>query len=159
MRSETPQPGGRFLDDEDVRLHRRVAFIGIEVQRKLFGGVPPVGETIRIGGQPFEVIGVLDEKVQLSNYNTPDKYCIFIPWTTMSGLMDTQQIGMFVWQAVSPTLEPKAERQVREYLAARYRYDPKDERAANMFGSEQAQADHRRHRQRTADRAHVHRRA
>ncbi len=138
MRTETPQPGGRFLNDEDVRLHRRVAFIGSEVQRTLFGGVPPMGETIRIGGQPFEVIGVLVEKVQLSNYNTPDKYCIFIPWTTMSGLVDTQQVGMFVWQAVSPTLEPKAERQVREYLAARYRYDPKDERAANMFGSEQA---------------------
>ena len=138
MRTETPQPGGRFLNDEDVRLHRRVAFIGSEVQRTLFGGVPPIGETIRIGGQPFEVIGVLVEKVQLSNYNTPDKYCIFIPWTTMSGLVDTQQIGMFVWQAVSPTLEPKAERQVRDYLAARYRYDPKDERAANMFGSEQA---------------------
>ena len=58
MRSETPQPGGRFLDDDDVRLRRRVAFIGSEVQRKLFGGMPPVGETIRIGGQPFEVVGV-----------------------------------------------------------------------------------------------------
>src|SRR4051794_37351504 len=37
MRSERPVPGGRFLDDEDIRLHRRVAFIGSEVQRKLFG--------------------------------------------------------------------------------------------------------------------------
>jgi len=139
MRSEHPQPGGRFLDDEDIRLHRRVAFIGTEVQRQLFGNIPALGETIRVGGQPFEVIGVLEEKVQLSNYNTPDKYCIFIPWTTMSGLVDTQQVGTFVWQAVSPTLEPKAEKQVREYLAARYRYDPEDERAANMFGSAQAQ--------------------
>src|SRR5207249_10841976 len=43
MRSETPQPGGRFLDEEDVRLRRRVAFIGSEVQRKLFGSIPPVG--------------------------------------------------------------------------------------------------------------------
>ena len=57
--AEKPQPGGRFLDDEDVRLHRRVAFIGTEVQRKLFGDIPPVGETIRIGGQPFEVVGVM----------------------------------------------------------------------------------------------------
>ena len=51
MRSESPAPaGGRFLDDEDVRLHRRVAFIGTEVQRKLFGDSQPVGQTIRIGG-------------------------------------------------------------------------------------------------------------
>jgi putative ABC transport system permease protein len=139
MRSETPLPGGRFVTDEDVRLHRRVAFIGSEVQRKLFGGMPPVGETLRIAGQPFEIIGVMEEKVQMSNYNSPDKYCVFIPWTAMSGLVDTSKVGTFVWQAVSPELQKNAERQVREYLANRYQFDPKDERAANMFGSAQAQ--------------------
>lgn len=136
MRAEKPQAGGRFLDDEDVRLRRRVAFIGTEVQRKLFGGIQPVGETIRIAGQPFEVVGVLEEKVQLSNYNRPDKYCIFVPWTTMGVLSDNRYVGTFVWQAVTPILEPKAALQVREFLAKRYRYNPADERALNMFGSE-----------------------
>ena len=139
MRSERPLPGGRFLDDEDIRLHRRVAFIGSEVQRKLFGGLPAVGETIRVAGVPFDVIGVMQDKVQMSNYNRPDKYCIFIPWTTASGLMDTSQVGIFVWEAVSAPQYPKAEKQVREYLAGRYHYDPTDERAANMFGAAQAQ--------------------
>jgi len=138
MRSEKPQPGGRFLEEEDVRLRRRVAFIGTEVQRKLFGGIPPVGETIRIKGQPYEVVGVLEEKVQLSNYNRPDKYCIFIPWTTMGGLSDNRYVGTFVWQAVTPMLEPKAQLQVREFLAKRYHYNPLDTRALNMFGSEQS---------------------
>jgi putative ABC transport system permease protein len=136
MRSEKPQPGGRFLEEDDVRLHRRVAFIGSEVARKLFGAAPPVGETIRIAGQPYEVVGVMEEKVQMSNYNRPDKYCIFIPWTTMAGLSDTQYVGTFVWQAVSPALEPRATKQIREFLAVRYRYNPSDERAVNMFGSE-----------------------
>jgi putative ABC transport system permease protein len=136
MRSEKPQAGGRFLEADDVRMRRRVAFIGTEVQRKLFGGIPPVGETIRIGGQPFEIVGVMEEKVQLSNYNRPDKYCIFIPWTTMGGLSDNKYVGTFVWQAVSPTLETKATKQVREFLANRYRYNPADERAINMFGSD-----------------------
>ena len=76
-----------------MRLRRRVAFIGTEVQRKLFGGIPPVGETIRIAGQPFEIVGVMEEKVQLSNYNRPDKYCVFIPWTTMGGLADNRYVG------------------------------------------------------------------
>ena len=93
-----------------MRLRRRVAFIGTEVQRKLFGGIPPVGETIRVGGQPFEIVGVMEEKVQLSNYNRPDKFCVFIPWTTMASLTDTRYVGTFVWQAVSPMLEPKATR-------------------------------------------------
>jgi putative ABC transport system permease protein len=136
MRSEKPQPGGRFLEIDDIRLHRRVAFIGSEVQRKLFGTAPPVGETIRIGGQPFEVVGVMEEKVQLSNYNRPDRYCIFIPWTTMGTLSDNKYVGTFVWQAVSPSLEAKATTQVREFLANRYRYNPADERAINMFGSD-----------------------
>ncbi len=138
MRSERPLPGGRFLDDEDVRLRRRVAFIGSEVQRKLFGAVPAVGETIRIGGQPFEVIGVMQEKVQMSSYNRPDRYCIFIPWTTGGSLMDTSLVGTFVWRSVSAGQFPKAEKQVRQYIANRYHYDPTDERAANMFGAAQA---------------------
>ncbi len=136
MRSEKPRPGGRFLEDDDVRLRRRVAFIGSEVQRKLFGAIPPVGETIRIGGQPFEIVGVQEEKVQLSNYNRPDKYCIFIPWTTMSALSDNRYVGTFVWQAMSPFVEAKAQKQVREFFAKRYRFNPADDRALNMFGSE-----------------------
>ena len=141
MRSETPQPGGRFLDDEDVRLHRRVAFIGIEVQRKLFGGVPPVGETIRIGGQPFEIVGVMEEKVQLSNYNRPDKYCIFIPWTTDERADRTRkQIGIVrVAVGVAAARAESRAAGARVPRRQRYRYDPTDERAANMFGSEQAQ--------------------
>jgi putative ABC transport system permease protein len=139
MRAEHAQPGGRFLEEDDVRLRRRVAFIGTEVERKLFAGVPPVGETIRIAGQSFEIVGVMEEKVQLSNYNQPDKYCVFIPWTTMGGLTDNKYVGTFVWQAVSPMLEPKAIVQVREFLAKRYRYNPTDTRAITMRGSEENQ--------------------
>jgi putative ABC transport system permease protein len=139
MRSETPQPGGRFLDDEDIRLRRRVAFIGSEVQLKLFGGMSPVGEIIRVKGIPFEIIGVGVDKVQMSNYNRPDKFCVFVPWTVMGALADAQYVSNFVFQAVSSTNETRAVRQVREFLANRYRYDANDERALNIFGSAQMQ--------------------
>jgi putative ABC transport system permease protein len=134
MRNEQAQTG-RFLEEEDVRLRRRVAFIGSEVQRKLFGTIPPVGETIRVGGQAFEIIGVGVDKVQMSNYNRSDKFCVFIPWTTMGGLTDNKYVNTFVWQAATAAVEPQATRQVREYLANRYRYNPADERALNLFGS------------------------
>ena len=46
-----PAPGqGRFIEDGDVEERRRVAFLGREVYRKLFGGRPAVGETVRIAG-------------------------------------------------------------------------------------------------------------
>src|SRR5215213_2967812 len=56
----------------------------------------------------------------------------------MSSLADTRYVGTFVWQAVSPMLEPKATLQVKEFLAKRYRYNPADERALNMFGSSES---------------------
>ncbi|MGE3707457.1 MAG: ABC transporter permease [Vicinamibacterales bacterium] len=139
MRSERPEPGGRFIDDEDVRLRRRVAFVGAEVRRKLFGNRPAIGETLRLGGVPFEVIGVGLEKVQMANYNRPDKYCVFVPWTAMDSLTDTQYVDDFVMQAVSPAEEQRALLAVRAFLADRYRFDPSDERALNSFGSAQTQ--------------------
>ena len=92
---------GRQLTWTDEQQVARIAIVGYDMADQLFGNLPAVGETIRVAGQPFEVIGVMQEKVQMSNYNRPDKYCIFIPWTTGSGLLDTTQVGIFVWRSVS----------------------------------------------------------
>ncbi len=80
MRTETAE-FGRFLNHEDVENHRRVAFLGYEVARRLFSNIPAVGETIRINGVSFEVIGVMPNKAQISNYFYPDKLSVFIPYT------------------------------------------------------------------------------
>src|SRR5262245_27401467 len=53
-----PAASGRFLNAEDVRLQRRVVFIGSEVAIKIFGQTEPVGQQVRINGLPFDVIGV-----------------------------------------------------------------------------------------------------
>ncbi|MGE0460385.1 MAG: ABC transporter permease [Vicinamibacterales bacterium] len=128
---------GRFPDAEDVRLQRRVAFIGSEVARKMFGNVPPVGQRIRIGGMAFEVVGVQKEKVQLSNYLRPDRESIFIPYTTAGQLWNTEYTTVFVYQAVDATKEEQATAQVKELLGKRLGFNPQDERALRMFGSTQ----------------------
>jgi putative ABC transport system permease protein len=138
MRSQRAS-SGRFFDAEDVRLQRRVAFLGSEVARKLFGNLPPVGQTIRIKGMAFEVIGVQKEKVQLSNYMRRDKDCIFIPYTTAGQLWNTEYLNTLVYQAMDPTLDARTDAQVRELLAKRLRFDAKDERALRSFGSAEAQ--------------------
>jgi putative ABC transport system permease protein len=139
MRSEYPAPGrGRFLSAEDTHLRRRVAFIGSEVNRKLFGQANAVGQSIRVGGMSFEVIGVMNDKSQLSNYFRPDKECIFIPYTVVGQLWDQEYLSVLVWQAVDPMLEAKADRQVRELLAKRRGFNPNDERALRAFGSAKA---------------------
>jgi putative ABC transport system permease protein len=138
MRSQ-PVAVGRFVDAEDVRLQRRVAFVGSEAARKIFGNMPPTGQTIRIKGMAFEVIGVQKEKVQISNYQRPDKYCIFIPYTTAGQLWNTEYLNTLVYQAMDPTLDSKTDTQVRELLGKRLRFDPKDERALRTYGSAEAQ--------------------
>jgi putative ABC transport system permease protein len=138
MRSERVA-AGRFFDAEDVRLQRRVAFIGSEAARKIFGSIPPVGQTIRIKGMAFEIIGLQREKVQLSNYQRPDKYCIFIPYTTAGQLWNTEYLNTLVYQAMDPTLDTKVSAQVKDVLAKRLRFDAKDERATRQFGSAEAQ--------------------
>jgi len=138
MRSEIPLPGGRFLDDEDVRLHRRVAFIGAEVNRKLFGESDAVGQTIRLRGINFEVIGVMKEKAQLSNYRRPDIQCVFIPYTTASQVWYQAWTDVVVWQSVDQSKEPEADKQVREFLGKAANFNPADERALRNWGSSKA---------------------
>ena len=75
---------GRWISDEDTTQKLRLAVLGGKVAEKLFGEIPPEGEELRINGLSFEVIGVLKTKTQVSNYNTPDNECIFIPYDAMS---------------------------------------------------------------------------
>lgn len=136
MRSQVAA-AGRFPDAEDLRLQRRVAFIGSEVARKMFGQVNPVGQRIRLGGMAFEVVGVQKEKVQLSNYLRPDRESIFIPYTTAGQLWNTEFTTVMVYQAIDPSVEAQATAGVKAMLGKRLDFNPDDERALRMFGSSQ----------------------
>jgi putative ABC transport system permease protein len=128
MRSEKAGDG-RFLSDEDCDKRRRVAFVGSDVAKRLFSNIPPVGQTVRIAGVTFEVIGVLEQKAQLSSYFYPDSMSVFVPHTTMKSMFGFEYCNYVVYQAMLPSAQDVALRQVRETLAARLRFDPRDERA------------------------------
>jgi putative ABC transport system permease protein len=100
----------------------------------MFGNTPAIGQSIRIKGVRFDVIGVQHEKVQLSSYTSPDKECVFIPYTTAGQLWNTEYVNFTVFQAITPTLNPKTVADVRNALAARLRFNPNDERAVNVWG-------------------------
>ena len=131
MRTETAE-SGRFISHEDVTNHRRVAFLGYEVARRLFSSIPPVGETVRINGQPFEVVGVMPNKAQISNYFYPDKLSVFIPWT-VSGR--AENVDYIVFQTTNPAMHDQSLKQVRELFAVRHRFNPADARAVNLRDS------------------------
>ena len=105
----------------------------------MFGNTPPVSQTIRIGGMRFDVIGVQHEKVQLSNYRGPDKESIFIPYTTAGQLWNTEYGPDGLPGGVADALDARATQEVRKTLAGRFRFNPADERALNIWGSADTQ--------------------
>jgi putative ABC transport system permease protein len=72
---------GRLLDEEDVRSAAKVAVIGETVARELFGGADPLGQYIRVGKIPFEVVGVLTPKGQSAMGQDQDD-TVIVPITT-----------------------------------------------------------------------------
>ena len=138
MRSQVAAVG-RFIDPEDVRLQRRSVFLGSEVALKLFGSSQAVGETVRINGMAFTVVGVMKEKIQLSNYNRPDKESVFIPYTTAGRLWNTEYLNTFVFEAMDPVLASRTTTQVKDTLGKRLRFNPQDPRALRIFGSAELQ--------------------
>jgi putative ABC transport system permease protein len=120
---------GRWLGPGDELSKQRVAVIGSEAARQLFGEIAPEGEEITINGLRFTVIGLLKTKTQISNYNTPDNNCLFIPYQTSSLLRDTRYPEFIVWMPANPIFRAEALHQVREVLARAHNYSPNDARA------------------------------
>lgn len=71
---------GRFFDITDVKFGKKVAAIGTTVKNDLFGEGPAIGEEIKIEGQSFLVIGIMESKGSTSFYDPDDQ--VFIPITT-----------------------------------------------------------------------------
>jgi len=113
---------GRWLSPEDDAQKQRVAVLGAEAAHKLFGEIPPDGEVITINGLRFSVAGVLRTKAQISNYNTPDNDCIFIPFDAMSLLRGVKYPDFIVWTPVNPLFRADAMRQVRAVLARTHNF-------------------------------------
>ena len=128
-----PPATGRWLGPEDEAEKQRVAVMGGEAARKMFGEIPPDGEDITINGLHFTVIGVLKTKTQISKYNEPDNECIFIPYDTGSLLRDIKYPDFIVWMPVNPLFRAEAVRQVRETLARVHNFSPNDERAVRVI--------------------------
>ena len=124
---------GRWLSPEDNLQKRRMAVLGAKAAEKLFGEIPPEGEKITVGGMQFTVAGVLKTKIQISNYNTPDNECIFIPYRTMSLLHDVKYPEDIVWSPANPLFRAEALKQVRATLARLHNFSPTDDRAVQVI--------------------------
>jgi putative ABC transport system permease protein len=129
MRNINPEQGGRFINSLDLQERRRVAVIGNKVKELLFGEQNAVGKTVFIGQVPFTVIGVMQKKTQPSSYNSRDQDRIFIPLTTFESVYGAFRLNNIIYQISDPRRGEETEKQVREVLSKRYKFDPNDEDA------------------------------
>ncbi len=136
MRNEVPSDG-RWILPEDSVERRRVVFLGSELRKKLFSGRPAVGETVKIAGVRFTVIGSMDRKMQDSNYFTSDDDSAFIPYSAAGDVWNTRYASVIAFEPVAPQFEAQAMVQVRAAIAGRQHYSATDKRAITMFGREE----------------------
>jgi putative ABC transport system permease protein len=117
---------GRGLSEQDMAEHARVAVIGDEAKRRLFSGEAALGQSIRINGVSFQVIGIYEHKVQGGDNN--DNTMIVIPFSSMGDLYDTRYItGIFMDYEGQD--HQQLSRVVRSVLAGHHNFRPDDRRA------------------------------
>jgi putative ABC transport system permease protein len=133
MRNLIPQAGGRFINPIDVAEQRRVLFLGDKIARDIFGKSPAVGKSVLYGGSPFLIVGVLQEKVQNSSYNSRDEGRAYMPGTTFRALTGTKYVNNFIYQPVSPSQSKAVTDAVRATLARALRFDPADKEALSVW--------------------------
>ncbi len=124
---------GRWISGEDYQNKERVAILGSKAAEKLFGEAPPDGEIISINGLQFQIIGELMTKTQISNYNTPDNECVFIPLSTASLLHDIKYPDDIVWMPANPLFRQQALKEVRALLGRVHNFSATDERAITVI--------------------------
>ncbi len=99
---------GRSFTNADFLGGRRVAIVSAAMQEELFDGKSPIGEIIRIGVQPVEVIGVLEKPTGLFAFGSVETY---IPWTAMRNMLGTNNYSQVTLQVENADdIQPIGER-------------------------------------------------
>jgi len=68
---------GRLISAADVSFGRSVMVVGLDAQERLFPGESAMGQTVRVGSQEFEVVGIQARRGALADENLDNR--IFIP--------------------------------------------------------------------------------
>lgn len=114
---------GEFISNENILEQASVVILGTEVADKLFGQQTGItGQTIRIEGQPFRVIGVLESKGG-GSFGSQDNVVI-IPFSTAQARLIRRSRGrvdvIFV-QAIDADLVTQASEEISQILRNRHR--------------------------------------
>ena len=124
--------GGRFINQIDIDLSRKVCVIGERTKKELFvEGEKVIGEYVKLDDVFFQVIGV-HKYIQGGGFETDGD--IFIPFTTFKNIYNTgERVGWFTIAAYDDSNVVDVEKQIKNTLKRIHNVNPKDERAISGF--------------------------
>ena len=112
---------GRFIDDTDDIDWNRIAVIGSTVAVELFEDEDPVGSQIKVSGQPFTVVGVMEERGKSIQYGWDLDNTVMMPLSTVQARYEgNDSIHMLTVKAVSAEKIPNAMAEVKRVLDRRH---------------------------------------
>jgi len=134
---------GRFITDRDVATRETVVVIGSKIAQDLFGDDDPVGETVKLSGRRFTVVGVLEEKGGQMMGVSMDAM-IVVPITTYQARLFPRQTqrGEDAVQTISVKLEstdlaPLVTEDITELLRKRHHIGADDKDDFAIISQEQ----------------------
>ncbi len=128
---------GRFLNEIDMQRTRKVAVIGKRVRDELFDPEEDaIGDYVRIGGVPFQVVGVFDTRV-MGEQAINELQTVHIPMTTAQRTFNlANHIDWFGFIPAAGATATETEDAVKEVFRSRHHISPDDRQALQSFNVE-----------------------
>ncbi len=133
LRNFIPQIGGRMINNLDIEKKRRVAFLGWDVSNRIFKDEDPIGKSIMMNSMPYTVIGVMQKKMSMGNYNGMDGDRIVIPLTTYKTAYGNTYLDNLVCQLPKNADSKTVEKLIYAAFADKYKFDRTDDRALSVW--------------------------
>ncbi len=131
---------GRFINDNDTKLKRKVCIIGERVYEVMFdkeNNEDPVGKYLRINGVYFMVVGVFRSKNPKINIGSDKKESIYLPFTTMQHTFNYgDRVHYFAMTAKKGHEVAHVLDKVVAVLKKQHKISPDDEEAVGNFNLE-----------------------
>ncbi|MEW5910334.1 MAG: ABC transporter permease, partial [Thermodesulfobacteriota bacterium] len=112
---------GRFLPEDDPNTARAFVVLGSRVRNELFGNENPLGKRLRIGGERYQVVGVMESKGQMLGFDLDD--AVYIPTSRALSMFNRESLLEIDLAYAEGVGAHQLVKKIKETLMARHRME------------------------------------